>query len=250
MWGVRNLWFYLVVFATNVIQCITGFAGTVLAMPFSIMLEGFNVAKPILNVLGIVASVIIVVQKRTFVDKKELGKIAGIMLAGMVPGVLIVDRFAVSAGPLYKLLGVTVIAFTVLGIVRDYRQSRGAVPRRGRLHSAVLYGLLLLAGVVHGMFVCGGPLLVVYANEKLKDSDSFRATVSAVWILLNTINLLTEMGEGQISHHTVLLLLPSTAVLLIAMLVGNLIYKRMNKKAFMALTYTLMAVSGASLLVK
>ncbi len=250
MLDTKNFWFYLVVFASNVIQCITGFAGTVLAMPFSIMLVGFDVAKPILNVLGIVASVLIVVQKHAFINKKELAKISCIMLLGMIPGALIVNHFAVNAGPLYKLLGIVVIAFTVLGIVRDRRRACVSASSNGQLHNAVLYGLLLLSGVVHGMFVCGGPLLVVYANEKLKDSDTFRATVSAVWILLNTINLFTDAGAGRFNRTTILLLAVSTVVLFAAMLVGNLIYKHMNKKAFMVLTYTLMAVSGISLLVK
>ena len=53
----KDILFLLVVFVSNVIQSITGFAGTVLAMPFSIMLEGYSVAKPILNVLGIVVSI-------------------------------------------------------------------------------------------------------------------------------------------------------------------------------------------------
>ena len=113
-----------------------------------------------------------------------------------------------------------------------------------------MYGLLLLSGIVHGMFVCGGPLLVVYANDKLKDSDEFRSTVSAVWIVLNSINMFTDIGAGRFNGNTVILLLISTAVLFLAMLIGNLIYKHMNKKAFMVLTYTLMAISGVSLLVK
>ena len=54
---IKNILFLIVVFLTNIIQCITGFAGTVLAMPFSIMLVGYDVAKPILNVLGLLASI-------------------------------------------------------------------------------------------------------------------------------------------------------------------------------------------------
>lgn len=251
MLNVRNFWFFIVVLATNVIQCITGFAGTVLAMPFSIMLVGFDVARPILNVLGIVASVIIVAQKKQFVNKKELLKITCIMLAGMVPGFLIINHFSVNSGVLYKTLGIVVIGFTVLGVIRSRRQGKNNVKRQnGLFNDIVMYSLLLLSGIVHGMFVCGGPLLVVYANEKLKDSDEFRSTVSAVWIVLNSINLFTDIGAGRFNGNTVILLLISTAVLLLAMLIGNLIYKHMNKKAFMVLTYTLMAISGASLLVK
>lgn len=251
MLNVRNFWFFIVVLATNIIQCITGFAGTVLAMPFSIMLVGFDVARPILNVLGIVASVIIVAQKRQFVNKKELLKITCIMLAGMVPGFLIINHFSVNSGVLYKTLGIIVIGFTALGIIRSRRQDKNNVKKQNRLFiDIVMYGLLLISGIVHGMFVCGGPLLVVYANDKLKDSDEFRSTVSAVWIVLNSINMFTDIGAGRFNGNTVILLLISTAVLFLAMLIGNLIYKHMNKKAFMVLTYTLMAISGVSLLVK
>lgn len=220
-------------------------------MPFSIMLVGFDVARPILNVLGIVASVIIVAQKRQFVNKKELLKITCIMLAGMVPGFLIINHFSVNSGVLYKTLGIIVIGFTALGIIRSRRQGKNNVKKQKRLfNDIVMYGLLLLSGIVHGMFVCGGPLLVVYANDKLKDSDEFRSTVSAVWIVLNSINMFTDIGAGRFNGNTVILLLISTAVLFLAMLIGNLIYKHMNKKAFMVLTYTLMAISGVSLLVK
>lgn len=220
-------------------------------MPFSIMLVGFDVARPILNVLGIVASVIIVAQKRQFVNKKELLKITCIMLAGMVPGFLIINHFSVNSGVPYKTLGIIVIGFTALGIIRSRRQGKNNDKKQNRLFiDIVMYGLLLLSGIVHGMFVCGGPLLVVYANDKLKDSDEFRSTVSAVWIVLNSINMFTDIGAGRFNGNTVILLLISTAVLFLAMLIGNLIYKHMNKKAFMVLTYTLMAISGVSLLVK
>lgn len=250
--NIKSFWFLLVVLAANVIQCITGFAGTVLAMPFSIMLVGFDVAKPILNALGIVASVIIVWQKKNFINKKEFIKITCIMLAGMVPGFLIVNRFSVNSGVLYKILGIVVIGFTVLGIARSCSQSKGGAKqhRGGIFNDIVMYALLLASGVVHGMFVCGGPLLVVYANDKLKESDEFRSTVSAVWIVLNSINMFTDAGAGRFNKSTLVLLAASTAVLFLAMLIGNLIYKHMNKKAFMALTYTLMAISGLSLLVK
>ena len=57
-----NAWlFYIVVLLTNIIQGITGFAGTILAMPFGIMLVGFDTAKPILNVLGILAGIYVAV---------------------------------------------------------------------------------------------------------------------------------------------------------------------------------------------
>ncbi|UKI23043.1 MAG: hypothetical protein L6V88_00085 [Anaerotruncus sp.] len=69
-------------------------------------------------------------------------------------------------------------------------------------------------------------------------------------LFLNSINMFTDMGAGRFNKSTLILLAASTAMLFLAMFIGNLIYKHMNKKAFMVLTYTLMAISGLSLLVK
>ena len=45
---MKEALFYLVVLAANIIQGITGFAGTILAMPFSVRLVGMDVAVHLL----------------------------------------------------------------------------------------------------------------------------------------------------------------------------------------------------------
>ena len=48
---MKEIIFLFVLFVANVIQAITGFAGTVLAMPPSIYLLGMDNAKVVLNVM-------------------------------------------------------------------------------------------------------------------------------------------------------------------------------------------------------
>lgn len=67
----KKILFLLVVFFTNIIQGITGFAGTMLAMPPSVMLVGFDTAKPILNALGLLSGIYIVAANRKSVNKKN-----------------------------------------------------------------------------------------------------------------------------------------------------------------------------------
>ena len=71
---------------TNIIQGITGFAGTMLAMPPSVMLVGFDTAKPILNALGLLSGIYIVAANRKSVNKKEFLKIVAVMSLGMLAG--------------------------------------------------------------------------------------------------------------------------------------------------------------------
>ncbi len=242
---IRNILFLIVVFLTNIIQCITGFAGTVLAMPFSVMLIGYDAAKAILNLLGLLASVYIVIICFKQINKKELAKMTGIMLVGMAAGMYLKRFFTGNPSLLYKTLGIIVIAFAVMNAVKFFRHKEDK-----ELPAPVSVILLVLSGVVHGMFVCGGPLLVTYASGKLKDKDEFRGTLSAVWIILNGILFAGDIVGGAFDPPTVKLTLIAAAVLVAALIAGNLISKKMSRKVFLILTYILMLISGISLLIK
>ena len=241
----RQILFYVVVFLANVIQCITGFAGTVLAMPFSILLVGYDAAKPVLNLLGLLASVYVVAVCFRYIHKKELAKMVGVMLVGMAAGMYGKRFFAGDPSLLYKTLGVIVIAFALMNALQCFLHKEDRA-----LPAPVSVLLLVTAGVVHGMFVCGGPLLVTYASGKLRDKDVFRGTLSAAWIILNGILLVSDCLGGYFTPSTVHLSFVSVLVLAAALAIGNRICKKLSRKTFLLLTYVLMLVSGISLLVK
>ncbi len=242
---IKNIVFLIVVFLTNIIQCITGFAGTVLAMPFSIMLVGYDVAKSVLNVLGLIASVYVVAVCFRHINKKELAKMTGIMFTGMAAGMYLKRYFTGNPSLLYQTLGIIVIVFAVMNAVKFFRKKEDR-----ELPAAVSAVLLVISGIVHGMFVCGGPLLVTYASGKLRDKDEFRGTLSAVWIILNGILFATDIHAGYFTPPTVKLTLISVAVLAAALVIGNLISRKLSRKVFLIITYILMLISGISLLIK
>ncbi len=245
----KDILFLIVVFVSNVIQSITGFAGTVLAMPFSIMLEGYSVAKPILNVLGIVVSIGVISINRKALNKKQFFKMIAIMLIGMAGGMAFSYFFHISAKLLYRALGIIVIGFMFLGCYHSFSKSYKEKEKTEKT-SFWSYLVLILAGIVHGMFVCGGPLLVVYASENIKKRDEFRVTVSAVWAVLNSIILFSDIRAGYFNPKLLILLGVSVAVLFLALFLGSVILKHINKKWFMIITYVLMGISGVSLLLK
>lgn len=242
---ISKVIFLIIVFLSNIIQCITGFAGTVLAMPFSIMAVGYDTAKPILNVLGIAASVYIAVKDFRYIHKKEFAKITIVMLAGIAAGFWLGKFIGTDGGVLYKILGIVVIAFAAVNAYRFYTK------KEDKKFSPLVSSLLLItSGIVHGMFVCGGPLLVTYLSGIIKDKREFRATVSAVWIVLNTVIMFGDIKAGYFSADLIALFAVSLLVLAAALIIGNLIYNKMSKKVFLQLTYALMLISGISLLVK
>ncbi len=242
---MKEALFFVVVFFANVIQCVTGFAGTVLAMPFSVLLIGYDAARPILNVLGLAASVYVAAACLRQIDKKELAKMTGVMLVGMAAGLWLKRYFTGNPTLLYKTLGVIVLIFAVMNAVKFYTHRE-----EKELPAPVSAALLVVAGVVHGLFVCGGPLLVTYAGGRLREKDTFRGTLSAVWIILNGVIFAADLTGGSFTPPTVRLTLLSAAVLAAALILGHFIAKKLSRGVFLQITYVLMAISGISLLVK
>ena len=239
----KLLLFYLVIFLSNIIQCITGFAGTVLAMPFSIMLVGYATAKPILNVLGLAASIGVLASHYKDVDKREFFKIIVVMGVGIGGGMFISPHITANPDWIHKILGAVVVFFAIYNAILFFK-------KKDKAPNKVLSVLLLVgAGLIHGLFVCGGPLLVTYASGKIKDTRRFRATLSAVWVVLNTIILFADIKDGYFNPQIIPNLTICMALLIVALAVGEKLAKKMSKNVFMIISYFLMFDSGISLFI-
>ena len=77
---MKEFIFLIVLFIANIIQAITGFAGTVLAMPASMFLLGIDDAKVVLNVMALISGLLIAISSYKSINKKELLKICTIMI--------------------------------------------------------------------------------------------------------------------------------------------------------------------------
>lgn len=250
---INYIGFLLVIFLTNIIQGITGCAGTTLAMPPSLMLVGYPVAKPVLNVLGLLSGIYVFAGNYKKVCWKELIKIVVVMAAGILAGIFIKGLFDGKEPLLYKSLGVFVILLAVQGGVslakKDSAVEAGSENNRSR-HPLASWFLLPLAGIVHGIFVSGGPVLIGYMTRRIKDKVSFRATISAVWIFLNTMILADDIRAGLWNPDLMKVQMASVPFLLGGMFIGGKLYVRMSQRLFMVITYVLLFLSGILLLIK
>ena len=201
------------------------------------------------------------------------------MLVGMVGGYLILGLVDISKQVLLIILASFVFLFTIIGCYTTFIKKEGletkpvedavidepnpdapkeesvfAAPKNAWYKEAFLYALLIAAGVVHGMYVCGGPLLIIYATKKLKNKDEFRSTLSMVWVVLNGVNLVRDIIAGNFVMvgggiiETIAAMVMPVFVLFGAIAFGNILAKRMNKRVFMIITYVLMAISATSLI--
>ena len=243
--------FYVLITLCNIIHGITGFAGTVLAMPFSIMLVGYATAKPVLNWLGLVAGVYVFAGNHKHVNWKELKKIVIVMAAGILCGSFLKGFFLGTSREkiMYIALGLFIIYLSVTGLIKVFKPKKEAADA---VKSGTLTNLLLVAaGLVHGIFVSGGPLLIGYlTNRGVTDKVSFRATISTCWVFLNGLILATELIGGDWTMSLATTALIATPFMLVGMFIGGKLCAKMSQQLFLKLTYVLLFISGFSLLIK
>lgn len=234
---MKLLLFLLVVLLTNLIQGITGFAGTVLAMPFTILLYGIDVAKPSLAILTLLACLMIAIRGYRDIVWREFFKMMGFMFVGVVAGESL--YLYLQADVLLRIFAVFIILVALSGLLKK---------REYEYPEFLLDGIVLLAGLVHGMFVSGGPLLIIYAVKKLPEKQNFRTTLSMIWVALNLYLVIKQTAAGLMTASTVTITAWSIPALIIGVYLGNRLAEKMSQELFLKLTWLLLLISGAGLL--
>lgn len=188
------IFFFFILFISNVIQGITGFAGTLLAMPFLLYLMDIEPAKEILNFVGLIGSLVIVYNNHQYINFSHVRRIIFFMMIEMVTGIV---SYSYLSMKLLMIIFSTFLLFTsVHGLVKVFQKK---VKTKQVEMSIKGNTILLLGGFFHGMFLSGGPLLVMFASDYIPEKRQFRATLSCVWVILNGFYLLQSLLNKNIS---------------------------------------------------
>lgn len=230
---LRYILFFITIFISNIIQVITGFAGAMLAMPPSINLIGVGPAKAIVSIVSGASCLYVTIRYWRDIDRKELLKILALMGTGLFAGIRLF--YVCKLDILLRIYGAIIILIAIKKLF---------VKREIQLPSWILYLCLLLAGMIHGMFISGGSFLVVYAVWALKGKEKFRATVSAVWVVLNSFLLYDHYQAGYFTAETGKILLIAMIPFFMAVWLGSHLAKKISAEKFLLLTYILLLISG------
>lgn len=227
-------------FVAYLINGITGFAGNIFAMPVGMSTIGHDTSIVVLNCTGWFASIMIAVTGLKHIVWREVLKMCAVMLVFMAVGAWI--NTIAPLNFLTKIYGVAILVIAAWGLF--FNKGGKSLPEW------LLWVILALAGVIQGMFVSGGSFLAIYAMQKIKDKEAFRATTTMTWVVLNGAYAIFGIVQGGLAGEGWLLLLVCIPLLILATWIGGKIQARISQKQFTKFTYILLVVIGIVLLVK
>ena len=223
------------------VEATVGFGATMIAVALGVHLFSLGELLPVFVPLNVLVSSFLAVRGRAFVDRRLLlARILPRMGLGLAVGLVIFENAPHDL--LRRIFAALVIALAALELVRIARGRQddpGVAPRAA---GAVLVG----AGVIHGMFSTGGPLVVWALGRSLTGKRAFRATLACVWLVLASTLTLAYTANDRIDGETLRATATLIPVLAVALSVGEWAHHRLDERRFRVLVYMLLLGAGFS----
>lgn len=228
-------------FIAYFIKGLCGFANT-LVFTSILSFSAANAAiSPIDLLLGCPMNLILAWKNRSSLNPKIYVPLAVLVLAGSIPGALLLKN--VDARAIKLVFGVIVAVLGLEMLSREYS------PKGVRSSKTVLAVIGIMSGVLCGLFGVGA-LLAAYVSRVTENSDSFKANISAVFIADNTFRIILYGMLGLLAFDTAKTVLMLMPLALLGLLAGMRFSDSLNQKLVGQFTSVLLVLSGIALILK
>lgn len=234
-----------IVFVAFLVEAAAGFGSVVVAMTVGALWWPVPQLLAWLVPVNLVLSVYLVLRGRGALDWRFLGRrLLPLMAVGLAVGTLVASR-ANEAAWLKPAFGVFVVGVAAWQLRRALSVHGEGAPLSPPLRAVALLG----AGVIHGVYATGGPLAVFVSARELKDKASFRATLSALWVALNSLVLPRLVLQGEITATTLGTSALMLAPLGLGIVAGEWVHHRLDERRFRVAVAALLLLAGGVLAV-
>ena len=171
-------------------------------------------------------------------------RILPLMAIGLPVGII---AFAeLDSGLLVRIFGAFVVVLAVLELWRA-RYAPPPSQHKGTLFEGVL---LVLGGVVHGAFGTGGPMVVYVSGRLMPDKAEFRATLAALWLILNIVLFTSHIIGGRFTTHSAWLAAAFIPALVLGLVFGNALHHKIPAERFRPVVFATLAIAGLVLVLR
>ncbi|MEK7248364.1 MAG: sulfite exporter TauE/SafE family protein, partial [Chloroflexota bacterium] len=217
----------------------TGFGFALVYAPLLAVAWEVKPAVATTAVLSLVVNTLVLAQVRGHVTTHRLPGLFAGFLAGVVPGLLVLEY--VSGDTLEIIVGAVVLVATVLLYLQpQIDASEDTLPIR------------MLAGAASGASAAstgiGGPPVVLYMIGRELDMQRFRATLQAYFLPSSIVTLALFAAVGRIDGDVLTLSAASVPMMVAGVLLGAWTRPRISPELFRRLVMALLVAMSALLI--
>ena len=239
---INLIWLAAIVLISYTTQAMSGFGSTILALTLGIHFYSIDVLLPVLVPLDMIVNLYIVARHYQPINRSYLFRsILPAMGIGVLAGIIAFQY--IEGDLLKKLFGYLVILLSVRELFRLLRKR----PEKIVLSNLKATGFICAAGIIHGIYASGGPLLI-YAVSRLDLPKSiFRSTLSAVWFIFSVILTASYVIAGKLTAQSIKFIIIFLPMILIGILLGEWLHHRIDEYRFKLFVFAVLLFAGLSI---
>jgi uncharacterized membrane protein YfcA len=229
-------------------QATAGFGGLVVSLTLGALLLPIDTLLPLLVPVSLIITGTIALRHRAHIDWRLLTRrLLPCMAAGAAIGLTL---FHTVQGPwLRRAFGALVVLLAARELLCRLRPGAGDAPRDA-LPARRTIPLMVGAGVIHGIYASGGPMLVYAIGRSGLAKASFRSTLCVVFVSLNTGLSIVYLAGGRLGAAQLPELAVLAPVVVAALFTGEWLHRRVDERRFRLLVYSVLLVAGSVLMVR
>lgn len=232
-------WMMFAAVCAYFVKGLCGFANTlVFSTILSFSTNNVNIS-PVELVLGLPSNIMISYKERKSVQWKVCLPLAGLVLLGDIPGILLLKN--TNTQVIKGIFGFVIIAIGVEMLLREYM-------RKTKKSQLLLITIGILSGILCGLYGIGA-LLAAYMGRVTDNSSSFKGNLCIVFLIDNLFRLIMYGVTGIITLATLkqsVILFPFMALGLFLGMKGS---SFLDEKKIKKLVIIMLILSGVSLIV-
>ncbi|MGE0711560.1 MAG: TSUP family transporter [Planctomycetota bacterium] len=224
------------------VQALTGFGGVAVALTLGSQVVPIARLVPLVAALSLLQTGWLLVRHHEHIAwPLLLRRIVPLMVCGAVAGQVLGTRLSGRA------LELCYGAFVVLAAAQELWAARRDGAPRPPLPRPLAGLLTLVAGVIHGIYAAGGPLLVYVVGREGLAKSTFRSTLLAVWFVLNLGLTISFAGQGRLVAADAPALGWWALALILGLALGEWGHARVDERRFRLVANALLLLAGSAL---
>jgi uncharacterized protein len=233
-------WTLTVIFVATLIRSAFGFGEALIAVPLLALFIPVEIAAPLAVLVSITVAGMIIAQDWHKVHYHSAWRLVLSTLFGIPLGLLLLT--AVPEAVVKAVLAVVILTFSTYCLA-----SRAMLELKDdRL--AWLFGFG--AGILGGAYGMNGPPLVIYGTLRRWSAEHFRATLQGYFLPASLVGMAGYWSVGLWVPAVTRYYLLSLPGVLVGVLLGRVLNRRMKSRAFIVYIHAGLLVVGATLLVQ
>ena len=234
------LYLTVVAFLAGFIQGLSGFGSVLLSLPLLALFLDVREAIPLVNLMGVILTVLIIVQLRAHWEWRKIWP----LLAGALPGIPVGVWLLKRMDPVHVqvVLGMVLLAYALYGLMFKLPIGKLGGPW------AYLFGFF--AGGLGGAISASGPPVIVYTSLQAWTKDQVKVTLQGFFIASGLLIGVFHAASGLTTAKVLLNFTVCVPTLLAGTWVGSRMYGRFREEGYRRVMLVLLGVLGVFTLVR